>query len=218
MFVVFTPLLAAVVLRRPPSSGAVVGVVLATIGLTLLSLFGSLAGAPGAWFVPRIGDVIIIGCAFAFAGHIVGLGAWSALHDALALTVVQLFVSAVLHGVFAVTFEVGRRPVTWDSSVVMALLVTALLASAAAFWIQTTAQRVIPPTRTAVILTMEPVFAGVFGFLLLGENLTRLGWLGCGLILAGMLVAELRGGAPPPAPPEDQTGSRVGAADALSDR
>lgn len=217
MFVVFTPILAAVILRRPPSSAAVVGVVLAFAGLTLLSLFGSATAASGTWFVPRVGDVIIIGCAIAFALHIVGLGAWSSLHDALALTVVQLFVGAVLHTVFAAALEVGRTPVTWDRSVVVALLITALLASAAGFWIQTAAQRVIPPTRTAVILTMEPVFAGLFGFLLLGEVLTRLGWVGCGLILAGMLVAELRGGAPPPAPPEDQTGSHVGVAESLSE-
>jgi drug/metabolite transporter (DMT)-like permease len=123
----------------------------------------------------------------------------------MALTAVQLLVGGVLHSLFAVALEVGRAPMTWDASLVVALLVTAVLASAAAFWIQTAAQRVIPPTRTAVILTMEPVFAGLFGFLLLGERLSARGWLGCALILTGMLVAELRAGAPPPAPPEDQT-------------
>jgi drug/metabolite transporter (DMT)-like permease len=202
MFVVFTPLLSAVLLRRPPGGAAIVGVLCATVGLALLSL--------GPGFVPRSGDVIILGCAVAFAAHIVGLGAWSHRHDAVALTVVQLLASAVLHSGFALTLEVGRTPMTWDASVVVALLVTAVLASAAAFWIQTAAQRVIPPTRTAVILTMEPVFAGLFGFLLLDERLTARGWLGCALILAGMLIAELRAGAPPPAPPEDQTATAPG--------
>jgi drug/metabolite transporter (DMT)-like permease len=202
MFVVFTPLLSAVLLRRPPGGAAIVGVLFATVGLALLSL--------GPGFVPRSGDVIILGCAVAFAAHIVGLGAWSHRHDAVALTVVQLLASAVLHSGFALTLEVGRTPMTWDASVVVALLVTAVLASAAAFWIQTAAQRVIPPTRTAVILTMEPVFAGLFGFLLLDERLTARGWLGCALILAGMLIAELRAGAPPPAPPEDQTATAPG--------
>ena len=81
MFVVFTPLLSAVLLRRPPSGAAIAGVVLATVGLALLSL--------GPSFVPRGGDVLILGCALAFAIHIVGLGAWSSLHDAVGLTVVQ---------------------------------------------------------------------------------------------------------------------------------
>ena len=205
MFVVFTPLLSALWLRRPPARAAVVGVVLAAVGLALLSL--------GPNFRPRPGDVLILGCAIAFAAHIVGLGAWSSRHDAVGLTVVQMLVAGVLHSLFAVTLEVGRQPGTWNASVVIALLITAVLASAAAFWIQTAAQKVIPPTRTAVILTMEPVFAGVFGFLLLGEMLTPAGWAGCALILAGMLIAELRAGAPPPAPPEDQAGTAAPDAD-----
>ncbi len=199
MFVVFTPLLAALLLRRPPSAAAVVGVALATVGLVFLSV--------GPSFRPLTGDVIILGCALSFAIHIVGLAAWSPRHDAVALTTVQLLTAAGLHGLFAAAFEGGRGTVGWDRSVVVALLVTALLASAAAFWIQTAAQRVIPPTRTAVILTMEPVFAGLFGFLLLDERLSAAGWFGCALILAGMLVAELRAGAPGPAPPEDQAGA-----------
>ena len=207
MFVVFTPLLAAALLRQAPGGAAVIGAALAMIGLALLSL--------GPSFVPRGGDVLVLGCAVAFAAHIVGLGAWSNLHDAVALTVVQLIVSAVLHSAFALALEVGRTSSTWDASVVGALLVTAILASAAAFWIQTAAQRVIPPTRTAVILTMEPVFAGLFGFLLLDERLSARGWAGCALIFTGMLIAELRGGAPPPAPPEDQTATVAGASGPL---
>ncbi len=122
----------------------------------------------------------------------------------MALTVVQLLSAGALHTAFTGALEVGRVPLRVDGYVVVAILATALLASAAAFWIQTAAQQVIPPTRTAVILTMEPVFAGLFGFVLLGERLSARGWAGCALILAGMLLAELRAGAPTPAPPEDQ--------------
>jgi drug/metabolite transporter (DMT)-like permease len=75
----------------------------------------------------------------------------------------------------------------------VALAITSVVASAGAFLIQTRAQREVSPTRTAVIFTMEPVFAGLFGFLLAGERLSGRGWLGAGLILAGMLIAELGG-------------------------
>jgi drug/metabolite transporter (DMT)-like permease len=78
-----------------------------------------------------------------------------------------------------------------DAYVWMGVVVTALFASAAAFFIQTAAQRHIGPTRTAVILVSEPAFAGLFGFLLLDERLTGRGWAGAGLILVGMLAAEL---------------------------
>jgi drug/metabolite transporter (DMT)-like permease len=192
MFVVFTPLLSAVVLRRAPGWAASGGVVLAAAGLALLSL--------GDDFVPRYGDVLVLGCAVSFAAHIVGLGAWSARHDPVALTAVQLLVAGALHTTMAAALELGRAPVRWDGGVVAAVAVTALLASAAAFLIQTAAQRHIPPTRTAIILTMEPAFAGLFGFLLLGERLIGRGWVGCGCILAGMLLAELRGGGPLAAP------------------
>ncbi len=80
----------------------------------------------------------------------------------------------------------------------LALAVTAVLASAAGFLVQTRAQREVSPTKTAVILTMEPVFAGLFGFLLAGERLEARGWAGACCILAGMLVAEL--GRPPSVP------------------
>jgi len=193
MFVVFTPLLSAVLLRSTPGGAAVGGVILATVGLALISL--------GDGFVPRYGDVLVLGCAISFAAHIVGLGAWSARHDPVALTAVQLLVAGALHTTMAATLELGRVPVRWDGGVVAAVAVTSLLASAAAFLIQTAAQRHIPPTRTAVILTMEPVFAGLFGFLLLSERLTGRGWVGCACILAGMLIAELRGGGPLAAPP-----------------
>lgn len=183
MFVVFTPLLAAVVLRRRPALSAWAGVALATAGLALLSLKGS--------FLPGFGDLLVLGCALAFAVHIVGLGAWSNRHDALALTTVQLAVAGVLHTAVALLIEVPAASYGWDAQVVFALVLTALLASAAGFWVQTAAQRVIPPTRTAIILTMEPVFAGVFGYLLLDERLALRGWMGAGLILAGMLTAEL---------------------------
>lgn len=228
MFVVFTPVMAALLLRRPPPAGAVIGVVLATVGLACLSLFGPFdAAKDSAWFVPRLGDVIVLGCAIAFAAQIIGLGAWASLYDALALTVVQLAVTAVLSAAFALAFESGGQPLSWtaevvdivanDGSVVVALLVTALLASALGFWVQTSAQRHIPPTRTAVILTMEPMWAGMVGFVFLHEQLTLVGWLGCVLILTGMLVSELLGGAPPPAPPEDQTATNAGPAGVLAD-
>ena len=183
MFVVFTPLLAALVLRRRPGASAWAGVGLATLGLALLSLKGG--------FVPASGDLLVLGCAVSFAAHIVGRGAWSHRHAALPLTTVQLATAALLHAAVALVWEAPRAAYRWDGQVVAALALTAVLASAVGFLVQTAAQRVIPPTRTAIILTMEPVFAGLFGYLLLDERLSGRGWLGAALILAGMLTAEL---------------------------
>ena len=71
-----------------------------------------------------------------------------------------------------------------------ALLVTGIFASALGFLVQTWAQRQISASRTAIAFAMEPVFAGIFGFWLAGDRLGVVGWGGCALIMAGILVAE----------------------------
>jgi drug/metabolite transporter (DMT)-like permease len=131
----------------------------------------------------------VLGCAVAFAVHILMLGRFAPRFDSYRLAVWQL----ATVGLLALAWAVAAGDLTVPSTVGVwtALAVTAVAASAGAFLIQTRAQREVPPTKTAVILTMEPVFAGLFGFLLAGERLSVRGWLGAALILAGMLVTEL---------------------------
>jgi drug/metabolite transporter (DMT)-like permease len=185
--VVLTPLLAAVVLRERPRLGPALGAALAFAGLALLSL---------QHLEVRRGDALVLGCAVAFAAHILLLGRSAPRYSSYQLAVVQLTTVGVLAlGWSAVT---GDLVAPVGAQVWVALAVTAVLASAAGFLIQTRAQREVSPTETAVILTMEPVFAGLFGFLLAGERLQARGWAGACCILAGMLVAEL--GRPPTMP------------------
>ena len=181
LFVVIAPLLSTVFLRRRPSAGVATGIVLATVGLALLS-FTDAGGF-------RRGDLIVLGAAFSFAVHIVLLGRFAPEHSPAALAVVQLLVAAALSSVVTLVVEDPVAPTHGD--VVSGVLITGLLASAAAFLIQSVAQRYVSPSRTAVILVTEPAFAGLFGVVVLGEALTFRGWVGAGLILAGMLVAEL---------------------------
>jgi drug/metabolite transporter (DMT)-like permease len=181
LFVVFAPLLSTVLLRRRPSSGAVIGVVLATAGLGLLTLTRG--------FHLRYGDAVVLVAAFSFGLHIVILARYSPEHSPAALATVQMWVAAAASAVMSLSSEDAAA---LDGSVWVAVLVTALLASAAGFYVQTLAQRYVAPTRTAVILVSEPAFAGLAGFLLLEETLSGRRWVGAGLILAGMLAAELR--------------------------
>jgi drug/metabolite transporter (DMT)-like permease len=186
MFVVITPLLQAVFLRRPPKAITMFGVALAVSGLWLLS-----GSSGGGW---NMGDTAMILCATAYASHMIVLGGLGREHDAAALTLVQLVTVAVVCG--AVSFaRKESAAVPAGTSLWTALLVTGVLASAVAFWIQTTAQRYISPTKTALILIMEPAFGGLFGWLA-GEALGLRGLAGAMLILAGMVIAELLGAAP----------------------
>ena len=178
MFVVLTPLTSAVVLRRRVPGSAWAAVALATAGLGLLSLRG--------WSVGT-GELLTLGCALAFALQIVGLGEWSRHHDAYPLAVVQLAVVAVGCTLVALPggIEVPDRTSVW-----LALVVTSLAATALAFVVQTWAQAHLEPTRAAVIMTMEPVFAGLFA-IASGQSLGLRELAGGALIVAAMLAVEL---------------------------
>lgn len=178
MFVVFTPLIAGVVLRRPVGRAAWTAVAVATLGTALLSLRGASVGS---------GEVLTLLCAVAFAVHIVGLGEWSSSHDAYGLAVVQLGTVALVSLACAAP---GGIAVPHRASVWGAILLTALAATAVAFVVQTWAQARLAPTRAAVIMTMEPVFAGVFGVVWSGDTLGPRSWAGAALVLGAMLLVE----------------------------
>ena len=183
--VVLTPLLGAVLLRQSPGRWPLTGAILAAVGLAFLSL---------QTLEVRRGDALVLGCAVAFAAHILLLGRYAPRLDTYRLAVVQLGTAGLLALVWAAV--AGDLVAPASAEVWVALAITSVVASAGAFLIQTRAQRELSPTRTAVIITMEPVFAGLFAFLVAGERLGGRGWLGAGLILAGMLIAELGGRAP----------------------
>ncbi len=180
MFVVFTPIFAGGLLRRPVGRAAWIAVGLATAGLALISLRGFSIGG---------GELLTVGCAACFALHIVGLGEWSAGSDAFGLAVVQLLVVTALCGLAALPAGgLGPPP---NAGVWGAVGLTAILATAFAFVGQTWAQAHLPPARAAVILTLEPVFAGVFGVLVGGDRLGLRTLGGATLVLVAMLVTEL---------------------------
>lgn len=179
--VAIVPLLSALLLRRSPSRPAITGVALATVGLALLSLRGGLTMARG--------DAIVLGCAFAFALHIISVGTFAPRMDTLNLTAIQIATVALVSGFVSLAME--RPWPTVSNPVHFAALFTGIFATSFAFAVQNTAQRFTSPTHTALIFSTEPVFAALFGYLLAGERLSSRGLVGCGLILTGMITAEL---------------------------
>jgi len=180
--VVMVPILSAMLLRRRPEPLAILGVILATAGLALLTL--------GRDLTPARGDLIVFGCAVSFALHITAVSKYAPHTDALALTILQVGAVAILSTVASLLTERWPQPI--PVSIYLAAAFTGVLATALAFAIQNSVQRFSTPTHTALIFAAEPVFAAVFGYLLADERLTRSGVVGCVLILLGMVVAELR--------------------------
>ncbi|MGC8779781.1 MAG: DMT family transporter [Anaerolineae bacterium] len=181
--VVIVPAVATLSGRSEQGAGraAWLGVGLAAVGLALLSLQEGFSIAAG--------DLLVFGCAIGFAAHILLTGRFSPRHDPVLLTFGQVIVVAVCAAAAALFFEV-RPPLS--GPVLFAAAFTGILATSLAFGVQTVAQRFTHATHTALIFAAEPVFAALFSFLLIGELLGPRQLLGCGLILAGMLVSELR--------------------------
>jgi drug/metabolite transporter (DMT)-like permease len=179
--VIIVPVLSAILLKRAPGRRSLLGVLLATAGLALLSL--------GPNLMLTVGDAIVLGCSFCFALHIIAVSKFAPHTDALALTTLQVAVVAVLSALASVTTERFPGPVT--AATLRAAAFTGVLATALAFAIQNTVQTFTTPTHTALIFSAEPVFAAMFGFVLAAERLSSPALLGCVLILLGMVLAEL---------------------------
>ena len=194
MYVVFTPLLGAVLLRARIGRTVWLGVALSTVGLAVLSLKGFSVGT---------GEALTLASALLYAAHIVGLGVWSTARSALGLTVVQLLTITVVCGAGALAGGIALPATGGDW---LALVYMALVAGSLALVVQTWAQAHLDATRAAIIMTMEPVWAGLFAVLFGGERLGLRVVLGGGLVLTAMYLVELG----PRRPGEQDVAAEVG--------
>jgi len=179
MYVVATPVFAALILRSEIGAQTWAAVTLAMAGLGVLTLSG---------FTIGYGEALIFVSAMLYALHIVGLGAWSDRHQALGMAIVQLIVITVICTVSTAPngIVLPDRLGDWVS-----VLYMAVFAAAAAMVGQTWAQAHLTATRAAIIMSMEPVFAALFAVLLGGESATVRMIFGGLMVLAAMLLAEL---------------------------
>lgn len=189
--VVLVPVFLALIWRRHINRWTSLGVLAAFLGLYLLTVPRS-----GPFSGVNRGDALTLGCAVTFGFQIIFMGRAMRTHRFEQIATLQACVAAVL---MAATVPVLEKPhVVWSPRVVIAILVTALLATAAAFTIQAWAQQFTPPTHTALIFVLEPVFAWASSYVLLGERLGTRAGLGALLIVAGVLLSELKGSASQP--------------------
>lgn len=180
MFVVLTPIAAGIVYKIKVPVVGWVGVAVAVAGLAILSLKGWSFGMGESW--------TLLGAVF-FSFQIMWLSRWATTESAYSIAIVQIVVTAVLFvsaGLVMDGFELPPNGEVW-----FAIVFLAVFASAIAFVIQTWSQSHMDPTRAAVILSFEPVFAGIFGVWVAGDDLTWRVGLGGALILAAMYLVEL---------------------------
>lgn len=180
MYVVLTPICAALLLKTAIPRRVWFGAVLAAFGLAVLALQGFSLG---------FGEAITLASSLLFALHIVGLGAWSTPGEALGLSVVQLAGCAVV-SLLAVV-PTGSISLPSDGGVWLAILYMALISGAAAMFVQSWAQAHLAPSRAAIIMSTEPAWSAIFAISFLAEPLTWRIAIGGGIMLAAMLVVEL---------------------------
>jgi drug/metabolite transporter (DMT)-like permease len=177
MYVVLTPLLAFALFRLRAGAAAWAGVGLAAIGLAMLA--GVHGGSP-------VGELLVLAGAAVYSLQIVLMERYAPRYDPFGFTLAEMAVAFAGLAVVAIpTAAVPRGWTVWG-----ALVVTGVFASALGFLVQTWAQRRTSATRTALVFTLEPVWAALFGFTLAGDRLGALGWGGCAVIMAGIVLAE----------------------------
>jgi len=179
LYVVFTPLLALALFGTRVPRALWIGVALAVVGLLLLS------GIPGG---STVGNALVLGNAVFQSFQITAMERYAPRYDPRALTFLQMATSFVGFTLIAASF--GQLEVPHGRTVWGALLVTGLFAGALGYLIATWVQAQTTAARAALVFTLEAPFAALFGVLLADEVLGWAGWFGCGVMMAGILLAE----------------------------
>lgn len=185
--VVIVPIIMVMIQRRSLPLSNWLSALLALLGLYVLTEANNLAG--------NRGDFLVLLCAFAFAIHVLIIDQLSKLYSVIALTALQLLSVSLFAALSASAQKIPFPPTDSLSSsdVMSGVLITALLATAFAYWAQIQSQKILPPQKIALLFTMEPVFAYLAAYIFLGERFSVIGISGAMLILVSMLLAEVTG-------------------------
>jgi drug/metabolite transporter (DMT)-like permease len=188
--VVLVPFAAYSRTRSLPSLENTIGITLAAAGFVLLTF-------PREAEPFNRGDLLVFFCGVVFAFYIVELAVRAGAHDASWLTVVQLAVVTVVAGVLSSIFRaagsaVELRPIVWGGTFLAGILYLGTIGTVGTFFTQTWAQRHMSATHAAIIFALEPVWAALLAAWLLNERLGVSGRWGGALVLAGIVVSELR--------------------------
>ena len=190
MSVILVPVLLALIWRKRINAWTVAGVFIAFVGLYLMTVPAGNGSGLNLETINR-GDLLTVGCAVMFALQIIFMGRAMQKHRFEGVATVEAIVCAMMMWVSVPVLEHAHA--LWSSRVIWAILVTGLLGTGAAFTIQAWAQQFTPPTHTALIFLLEPVFAWITSYIVLHERLGMRAGAGALMILGGILVSELRG-------------------------
>jgi len=180
--VVLVPLFSFFFIKEKIRRNSAVGVILAFIGLWFLNYNKS--------FSFNFGDLLVLMCAVSFALHIILVGLYTRRLDYILLVIIQLFTVFILSVIFSLFLESPAVHLYYSYKVWWAIILTAVFATALAFYMQNRFQQYSTATKTAIIFSGEPIFAAIFAYLLLGEKVGLITWVGGLLIFLGMIISQ----------------------------
>ncbi len=183
LYVPLVAILAVPILRQKPTAGSVLGVALSLMGVTLISVNKSFQ------FTFGLGEMLALGCAVTSALHVIFISKYSPRVDAINLALVQIAFTAILS---FIAIPIAREPFVmpplpvWGSALFLGVAATAF-----ALAVMNRVQQFVSSTQATLIYALELVWVGMLGYVA-GDQLSLYGWIGCGLILLGMVAGELR--------------------------
>ena len=180
LYVIIVPLL-GLALGHKTGMGTWLGASLAVVGMFLLSVGDNFQVASGDW--------LQLAGAFVWGVHVLLVGFFASRHDAIRLAVIQFITCAVVSLILAAVLEEIRFDAILQAG--PALLYGGLIAVGIGYTLQVVAQQHAIPSHAAIILSLEAVFAAIAGAVFLSEELALKGYIGCALMFAGMLLAQL---------------------------
>lgn len=180
--VVLVPIFSTILMKKLPNKKVIFSVLIAFIGLGLLTLNKNILET-------NIGDLYTFICAIIYAIYILLVGKYTLKSESIALAVIQIGVCATLCLLTSLAFENPVMPSSYN--VWIDIIILSVVCTSGGFIVQSIAQRFTSPTHAALIFTAEPVFAAIFGYIVLRDMLNNKGLIGALLILTGMIIAEV---------------------------
>ena len=180
--VVLVPIISYFFIKEKVNRNSVIGVIFATIGLCLLNQNSS--------FSFNLGDFLVLLCAVSFAMHIISVGLYTKKMNCVLLVIVQLTTVFILSLLMVLFFERLDIHLSYTSNVWWPIILTGVFATALAFYMQNRFQRYSTATKTAILFSGEPIFSAIFAYLLLGEKVGLIAWIGGLLIIFGMIICQ----------------------------
>nr|WP_320134803.1 DMT family transporter [uncultured Amphritea sp.] len=186
LYIIIVPLI-GLLLGHVTRLNTWIGGLLAVLGLYFLTV----TQQPGESFSINTGDLLVLGSAFFWAGHVVIIGKLASQLDNLRLAIIQFFICALLSFIVAIIFEQDSLSL---NNIVLAwqpIAYAGLLSVGVAYTLQVVAQRDAPASHAAIIMSLEAVFAVIGGWWLLNEAFSQRAMIGCSLMLLGMIASQV---------------------------